>query len=66
MVVTFDDNREPVRESLLVAKVPGRQTVPRAEAWAVSEVLQIYRGETALKIVTDAPYVIKGFYDHNR
>ena len=49
----------PQYESLLLAKVPGKQTVPRAEAWAVSEVLQIYRGETPLKIITDASYVIK-------
>ena len=65
-VVTFDENREPIREALLVAKVPGRQTVPRAEAWAVSEVLQIYRGETPLKIITDASYVVKGFMSHNK
>ena len=40
--------------------------MPRAEAWAVSEVLRIHRGETPLKIISDASYVCRGFDDHNR
>ena len=65
-VVSFNENREPIKEAMLVSKVPGNQTVPRPEAWAVSEVLQVDRRKTPLTIVTDATYVIKGFLDYNR
>ena len=64
--MTFNESREPIDEALMCAKVPGRQTVPRAEAWAVKEVLDIHRGATPLKIITDASYVVKGFDVQNR
>ena len=65
-VVTLDTNNEIRKISVLASKVPGRQTVPRAEAGAVRQVLTRWHGKVPLKIVTDALYVVKGFLPHNR
>ena len=40
--VLFNEFRRPINEALLVAKVPGKQTVPRAEAWAVCCTLEVW------------------------
>ena len=65
-VVTFGPNNEPTQISVITTKVPGRQTVPRAEAWAVRQVLWRWHGNKPLKIITDALYVVKGFLPYNR
>ena len=57
--VLFNDKREPIREALLVAQAPGNQTVPRAEAWAVSCTLEVWPGKKPRCIITDASYVIQ-------
>ena len=51
--VLFDSKRKPIDEAILIAKVPGKQTVPRAEAWAVNCVLEEWHGEMELIIITD-------------
>lgn len=65
-VVTFGRNKTPTHASCLRMKVPGKQTVPRAETWAVLQVLLLMKGEQHMKIVTDAMYVIKGVKMQNR
>ena len=65
-VVTFGPDRTPLHATCMRMKVPGRQTVPRAETWAVLQVLIVMKGVTQMKIVTDAMYVIKGLKDLNR
>lgn len=47
-------------EAWMVSKVPGRQTVPRAEIWAVLMVLLVWDGAYDLAIITDASYTVKG------
>ena len=42
------------------SKVPGRQTVPRAEIWAILMVLMVWDGTYNLTIVTDASYTVRG------
>ena len=44
----------------MASKVPGRQTVPRAEIWAVLMVLMVWGGAYDLQIVTDASYTVQG------
>ena len=50
----------------MIINVPGKQTVPRAETWAVLQVIKVMKGVKEMKIITDAMYVIKGFKNHNR
>ena len=49
-----------LEEAYLYSRVPGRQTVPRSEAWALYLVLQVWDGSYDLTIVTDATYTISG------
>ena len=58
-VVTFGPDRTPLHATCMRMKVPGRQTVPRAETWAVLQVLKAMKDEKHMKIITDAMYVIK-------
>ena len=55
-----------MEESYLFSRVPGKQTVPRAEAWAMYLVLQVWDGTYDLAIVTDASYTYSGMDLHNR
>ena len=65
-MVTLDTENNISKVSVLTSKVPGKQTVPRAEAWAVRQVLERWHGRKPLKIITDALYVVKGFLKHNK
>ena len=42
-VVSFGPNRKPEHVTCMHMKVPGRQTVPRAEIWAVLQVLEVMK-----------------------
>ncbi len=44
----------------LVAEVPGRQTVPRAELWAAALLLERAPVEGPFELTLDAAYVVKG------
>ena len=55
-----------LEESYLFSRVPGKQTVPRAEAWAMYLVLQVWDGTYDLEIVTDASYTYSGMDLRNR
>ena len=50
-------------EAWMASKVPGRQTVPRAEIWAVLMVLMVWDGTHDLTIITDASYTVRGMED---
>lgn len=50
-------------EAWLTSKVPGRQTVPRAEIWAVRMLLMVWDGSYDLTIITDASYTVKGMHN---
>lgn len=50
-------------EAWMASKVPGRQTVPRAEIWAVLMVLLVWYGTFDLTIITDASYTGQGMDD---
>ena len=65
-VVTLDADNDIRKISVLASKVPGRQTVPRAEAWAIRQVLIRWHGKVPLKIITGALYVVKGFLPRNK
>ena len=47
----------------MASKVPGRQTVPRAEIWAVLMVLLVWGGTYDLTVITDASYTVQGIDD---
>ena len=49
-----------IEEAWLASKVPGRQTVPRAEIWVVLMVLLEWDGSHDLQIITDASYTVQG------
>ena len=49
-----------LEEAWLASKVPGRQTVPRAEIWAVLMVLMVWDGSFDLTIITHASYTVQG------
>ena len=49
-----------IEEAWLASEVPGRQTVPRAESWAVLMVLMEWDGSHDLIIITDASYTVQG------
>ena len=53
-------------EAYLASPVPGLQTVPRAEAWAIYLVLQVWDGTYDLEILTDATYTVSGMDPYNR
>ena len=53
-------------EAYLYSRVPGKQTVPRAEAWAIYLVMQVWDGAHDLEIVTDASYTCSGMDLYNR
>ena len=42
-VVKFGPNRTPLHATCMRMKVPGKQTVPRAETWAVLQVLNLMK-----------------------
>ena len=65
-VVAFEQDGSAGHATCLRMKVPGKQTVPRAETWAVLQVLKLIEGKKEIKIITDAMYVIKDFKDQNR
>ena len=44
----------------MYSKVPGRQTVCRAEAWALHNVIDAWPGNYALEIIVDATYSLSG------
>ena len=48
------------------SRVPGKQTVPRAEAWAMYLVLQEWGGTYDLEIVTGASCTYSGMNLRNR
>ena len=48
------------------SRVPGKQTVPRAEAWAMYLVLQEWDGTYDVEIVIDASYTYSGMGLRNR
>ena len=50
-------------EAWMASKVLGRQTVPRAEIWAVLMVLIVWDGTYDLTIITDASYTVRGMED---
>ena len=54
------EGKRSQEEAWLASKVPGRQTVPRAEIWAVLMVLMVWDGAYDLTIVTYASYTVKG------
>ena len=43
VVVSFGPDRMPMHATCMRMKVPGRQTVPRAETWAVLPVLKVMK-----------------------
>ena len=50
-----------VSVSLVLADVPGKQSVPRAELWAATRVLQaVDAPDVVEEILTGAEYVVKG------
>ncbi len=49
-----------------MSKVLGKQTVPRAEAWALYNVIKSWHGLMRITIVVDATYVTNGFKPGNR
>ena len=53
-------------ESYLFSRVPGKNTVPRTEAWAMYLVLQVWDGTYDLEIITDASYTYSGMDLVNR
>ena len=65
-VVAFERDGSAGHATCLRMKVPGKQTVPRAETLAVLQVLLLIKGKKEIRIITDAMYVIKGFNDQNR
>ena len=44
-VVSFGPNRKPEHVTCMCMEAPGRQTVPRAETWALLQVLKVMKGE---------------------
>ena len=48
------------------SKVPGRQTVPRAEAWALIETLTKLDAQRQYTIFVDALYLMYGATSYNR
>ena len=50
-------------EAWMASKIPGRQTVPRVEIWAVLMVLLVWDGAYDLTIIADASYTVKGMDD---
>ena len=53
-------------EAFLAYRVPGRQTVPRAEIWAALIILRVWDGTHDLEVVTDATYTVCGMIHLNR
>ena len=43
---------------MIYSKVPGRQTVCRAEAWALHNVIDLWPGDYPLEIIVDATFVV--------
>ena len=65
-VVRFGPDSTLGHATCMRMKAPGKTTVPRAETWAVLQVLKVMKREKDMKIITDAMYVIKGFKNQNR
>ena len=64
--VVLDDQDRLLEAGFLCTKVPGRHTVPRAEAWAFYMILKLWHGRLPLTIVVDASYVFNGLKHHRR
>ena len=64
--VAIDDEGNITESALLISEVPGMQTVPRAEAWALYCVLITWHGRMNLTVVVDATYVTNGMITGNR
>ena len=47
----------------MASKVPGRQTAPSVEIWAVLMVLMVWDGTYDLTMITDASYTVQGMDD---
>ena len=45
---------------MMYSKIPGRQTVCRAEAWALHNVIDLWPGNYPLEIIVDATYSLSG------
>ena len=66
-VVLFGESPdEIIAKVTMSSKVAGRQTVPRAEIWALFCMLQVWDGAYSLEIVTDASYTVYGMMEGNR
>ena len=50
-------------ETWLASKAPWRQTVPRAEIWAVLMVLVVWDWAYDPTVITDASYTVRGMED---
>ena len=48
------------KTALIFSKVPGKQTVPRSELWALLTLLQRMKAGKAYKVYIDASYVVNG------
>ena len=62
VILMSDTEEDPwiVEEACLASKATGKQTVPRAETWAVYLVLLKWDGTYDLEIITDASYTASG------
>ncbi len=56
----IDGEGEEVTTGGLVAEVPGKQTVPRAELWGASLLLSLAPRDGPFEITLDAAYVVNG------
>lgn len=52
--------------ALLMANTHGKQTVPRSELSAITQVLKLIDTKTNLRVIVDARYVVDGVYSTNR
>ena len=61
-VIVFHPTRvnEILMKALIFSKVPGRQTVSRAEACALHNLIHTWTGDFDLEIIVDATYSISG------
>ena len=60
------DPRRTVQQAAAAARVPGQQTVPRAESWGVRTALYLIPVAVPLTLVVDAMYVVHGMRGTNR
>lgn len=55
-----DTRQRDPHEAVLFSKAPGRQTVCRAKAWALHNIIHIWTGGLGPEMVVDATYSISG------